>query len=243
MSKIPYCDITWNPLTGCSKYSEGCANCYAERLATGTWAALKKHYPNGFQITYHPERLTEEFLNKEFGGPRSKSKKIFVGNMTDLFHKAIEPEYFNRILDAIRRRPHHTFQMLTKRADRLGTVQSYPENIWLGVTVESPKYLDRIDHLAATDAKIKWVSIEPMLEPFIDYSWLKSIDWLVVGGESGPNRRHFDAQWARDFRAACADYNVAFWFKQHHGDNNTTDRLLDGERIEQWPAQKQTSLI
>ena len=242
MSKIPYCDQTWNPITGCSKLSEGCINCYAERLANGKWAALRQHYPIGFDVTFHPARLTPEYLKANFGGPRSKPKRIFACNMGDLFHADIKPEYFEQVLDVIRRYPQHTFQLLTKRADRLGIVKNFPSNVWLGVTVEKPRYVDRIEHLAATDVQIKWASVEPMLEPFSDYSWLQHIDWLVVGGESGPNQRHFDRQWARDLRAACADYGVAFWFKQYHGDNNTDDRLLDGQLIQEWPAEKQTIL-
>ena len=232
MTNISWTDATWNPITGCSKVSEGCLNCYAERLAT-TWPALKRHYTHGFKVVEHPERLGVKFGRNP--------KKIFVADMGDLFHPEISPTFLQQIIGVIKANPQHIFQLLTKRAERLGAIKSYPNNVWLGVTVESPKYLDRIEYLAATDAEIKFVSAEPLLEGFKDYLWLKKIDWLIVGGESGPGRRAFDPQWARDLLIACAEHGVAFWFKQH-GAKKPGDELLDGELAQEWPNNNQTTL-
>lgn len=241
MTAIPWTDATWNPVTGCSKYSEGCRYCYAEEIALGKrkWPPVQGHYPNGFAVTERPDRLTPEYIKKNLKLSKNpkKPRMVFVCDMGDLFHKDVTESYINRVLDVIRANPHHIFQLLTKRADRLSIIKEYPRNAWLGVTVENNRRLDRIEHLLKIDATVRFVSAEPLLEGFTDLSWIKNLDWVIVGGESGDNRREFKAQWARDIRDACRTYGTAFFFKQH-GHKALGDDLLDGEVIHEWPHRR-----
>jgi protein gp37 len=223
-SKIEWTESTWNPVTGCTKISAGCKNCYAERMALRLKAAGSPNYANGFRVTLHHHAIEIPLRWKQ---PRT----IFVNSMSDLFHKDIPFDFILKIFEVMRRASHHRFQILTKRSGRLLKLSSrltWPENVWMGVTVENVDCSFRIDDLQQTAAAIKFISFEPLLEqiPNID---LEGIDWVIVGGESGPNARPMKSQWAIDIRDQCLDADVPFFFKQWGGINKKKNgRILDG---------------
>ncbi len=211
ITKINWTDRSWSPVTGCSKISDGCKNCYAEVMAKRLQAMGTKGYENGFEVTIHPERLQEPYKWK-------KPQKIFVCSMSDLFHKEVPFSFINKVMQTMWECLPHTFQLLTKRPEQinsLGFNESYfwSSNIWLGVTVENSKTIGRIDTLKQIPAKTKFISFEPLLSeiPQID---LTGIDWVIVGAESGHNARDFDIEWARDLKRQCDLQNVKFWMKQ-----------------------------
>jgi protein gp37 len=218
MSKIEWTDKTWNPITGCSWISPGCDNCYARRMANRLHSNPKTpKYWNNFEVTCHPEEL-----NRDFG---SKPKKIFVCSMSDLFHKDVKFSFIWQIFRIIRNNPQHTFQILTKRPGRM--VQFFqkfevgfiPENAWIGVTAENQKQLhERVSQLVYIHAKTRFVSIEPILddvsEEFEIYLKARFIDWVIVGGETGPGAREMNPDWARSIRDQCQSAGVPFFFKQ-----------------------------
>jgi len=235
-SKIEWTESTWNPVTGCTKISLGCRNCYAERLAMRLKTMGQPNYRNGFKLTIHPHVLEVPLHWRQ---PRT----IFVNSMSDLFHKNVPTDFVLKVFDAMRRAPRHRFQVLTKRSERLLELSPklpWPENVWMGVSVETADYACRMDHLRRTDAAIKFVSFEPLLGPIprID---LDGIDWAIVGGESGPGARPMQAQWATDIRDQCLDADVPFFFKQWGGTNRKkTGRILNG-RI--WNDMPQTEVM
>jgi protein gp37 len=231
LTKIEWTEATWNPVTGCDKISPGCKNCYAERLALRLQAAGTAQYKNGFFLTLHPESLQIPVSWK-------KPKVIFVNSMSDLFHKNVPLAFIKQVFAVMQATPQHQFQILTKRAERLVELDDqlqWGDNIWIGVSVESSEYLCRIDHLKRIAAKIKFLSLEPLLGPLPRLD-LEGIDWVIVGGESGPHSRPMKPQWVRQIRAQCVAAKVPFFFKQWGGVfKSRTGRTLDGRTWDQMP--------
>ena len=230
-SKIEWTESTWNPVTGCKKISPGCKNCYAERLSKRLKAMGQANYKNGFKLTLQPQMLELPLKWK-------KPQTIFVNSMSDLFHTEVPLEYIQQVFDVMKRANWHRFQVLTKRADRLADINAeldWAPNIWMGVSVESQKYVNRIDDLRATGAKTKFLSLEPLLGPLTDLN-LSDIDWAIVGGESGYGARPIKEQWVLNIRRQCVDHNVPFFFKQWGGFNKKkTGRLLEGRTYDEMP--------
>jgi protein gp37 len=230
-SAIEWTDATWNPVTGCSKVSLGCRNCYAERMARRLQAMGSPNYANGFHLTVHP-RVLEAPLRWR------RARNVFVNSMGDLFHDGVPFDFIQRVFEVMTRASHHRFQILTKRAERLATVAArltWPDNVWMGVTVETSDYVDRIHHLRETQAKIKFLSLEPLLGPMslVD---LNEIDWVIVGGESGPRARAVSTDWIRGIRDQCVEADVPFFFKQWGGKRRKkAGRTLDGRTWDQMP--------
>src|SRR5688572_9289010 len=197
-SAIEWTQATWNPVTGCTKISPGCKNCYAERMAIRLQAMGQTNYVNGFDLTIQEQMLT---LPLKWKKPRT----IFVNSMSDLFHKDIPDDYIKRVFDVMRQAYWHNFQVLTKRSERLLELSFqlfWPSNIWMGVSVENQTYSFRIDHLRKTGATIKFLSLEPLLGPLPGLN-LEGIDWIIVGGESGPGARPMKSSWVIDIRNQC----------------------------------------
>lgn len=230
-SAIEWTDATWNPVTGCSKVSPGCKNCYAERLAARLEAMGNPRYRNGFEVTLHPDQLT---LPLRWKVPR----KIFVNSMSDLFHEAIPDDFIKQVFDVMAKADWHVFQILTKRAKRLEALAAqlpWPENIWQGVSVESEEYTWRIRHLQEVPAAVRFISVEPLLGP-ISRLPLKGINWVIVGGESGPRFRVAQPIWVRSIRDQCLRTKVPFFFKQWGGfTSKAGGRQLDGRLWSQLP--------
>lgn len=212
-SKIEWTEQTWNPVVGCTKVSPGCAHCYAEPMAYRLQAMGTHGYEHGFKLTLLPQRLDEPLRRK-------KPTIYFVNSMSDLFHEKVPFDYIDRVFDVIRRTPQHTYQILTKRADRMAEYfagKTPPKNAWLGVSVENKKYgLPRIDHLRTVKASIRFLSVEPLLESLGKIN-LRGIHWVIVGGESGPKARPMQKEWVDAIRAQCEAKDVAFFFKQWGG--------------------------
>jgi protein gp37 len=232
-SAIEWTEATWNPTTGCNKVSPGCKHCYAARMAERLQAMGQPNYRNGFQLTLQPHMVDLPLRWK-------KPQTIFVNSMSDLFHKDVPLEFIERVFDVMRRAHWHRFQVLTKRAERLPEVSArvrWAPNIWMGVSVESAAYLPRIDELRATGAGVKFLSLEPLLGPLTGMN-LGNIDWVIVGGESGPGARTVRAEWITDIRDQCRASGVAFFFKQWGGVNKKrTGRLLEGRTWDEMPNQ------
>jgi protein gp37 len=231
-SGIEWTDATWNPVTGCTKVSPGCKNCYAERLAVRLRAMGNPRYRNGFAVTLHPDQLT---LPLRWRRP----KRVFVNSMSDLFHEAVPDEYIRDVFDVMAKADWHTFQILTKRSTRLVALASdlpWPPNVWQGVSVESARYIWRIAGLQMVPAAVRFLSVEPLLGAIPNLP-LEGIDWVIVGGESGGGRRPMAAAWARDIRDQCGDAGVAFFFKQWGGRTpKAGGRLLDGRTWDETPG-------
>lgn len=225
-SKIEWTESTWNPLTGCTKVSPGCKNCYAERMSKRLQAMGMEKYRAGFKLELHPEALEEPLA-------WTKPQYIFVNSMSDLFHKNVPLDFILSIFDVMRRAHWHEFQVLTKRAERLVELDrhiDWPRNVWMGVSVENSDYTYRIDLLRQTRASIKFLSLEPLLGPLPELD-LRGIQWVIVGGESGPYARPIQSEWVRETRDQCTRARVPFFFKQWGGTNKKkAGRLLD-ERI------------
>ncbi|MCK9264042.1 MAG: phage Gp37/Gp68 family protein [Deltaproteobacteria bacterium] len=230
-SSIEWTGATWNPVTGCSYISDGCRNCYARRMAMRLHAMGNRRYVNGFNVTLHPDLLDTPLRWRT-------SKLIFVNSMSDLFHEDIPIEFILQVFTTIRQAKQHTFQVLTKRAERLHDLSDeldWPDNLWMGVTVESGKYTNRIDLLRKVPAAVKFLSIEPMVGP-VGKLDLTSIDWVIVGGESGPGARPIEKIWVNNIKDQCIVGGVPFFFKQWGGVNKKkTGRLLDGKTWSQYP--------
>jgi len=212
-TSIEWTEQTWNPTIGCTKISPGCAHCYAEVMARRLKAMKVSGYENGFNLTLLPHRL-EEPLN------RTKPTVYFVNSMSDMFHKDIPDDYIQQVFDVIRRAPQHTFQVLTKRAERMAEFFKHyqpPRNAWLGVTVEDKKHgLPRLNWLRRVPAVVRFISVEPLLEDLGRMN-LKGVHWVIVGGESGPKARPMREEWALNVKHQCEAQNVAFFFKQWGG--------------------------
>ncbi len=231
-TSIEWTESTWNPVTGCTKISQGCKFCYAERMAERLQAMGQANYRNGFELTLQPQMLD---LPLQWKRPQS----IFVNSMSDLFHKDVPLDYIQRVFDVMRRASWHRFQVLTKRADRLAELDPHLEwsdNVWMGVSVENSKHVDRIDDLRRTDARIKFLSLEPLIGPLPNLN-LQGIDWAIVGGESGPKARPVQAAWILDIRDQCQRAGVAFFFKQWGGKNKKkSGHLLEGRTWDEIPS-------
>lgn len=231
-SSIEWTESTWNPVTGCTKISPGCKHCYAERMSFRLQAMGQPNYANGFELTVQEKALELPLRWK-------KSQTIFVNSMSDLFHKDIPIEYIYRVFDVMQQADWHVFQVLTKRSGRLMETSArlpWKPHIWMGVSVESKKYTSRIDHLRQTDAHIKFLSLEPLLGPLPDLD-LRGIDWVIVGGESGPGARVMQKSWVTDIRDQCSYAGVPFFFKQWGGVNKKrSGRLLDDRTWDEMPA-------
>ncbi len=231
-TKIEWTDTTWNPMTGCTPISDGCKNCYAIKMARRLKAMGNHRYRNGFAVTLHPDLIDAPLKWK-------KSRMVFVNSMGDMFHEDIPFEYIQRVFKTMGEAKQHVFQVLTKRSSRmleLAPHLPWSENIWLGVTVESGKYLHRTDNLKGTPAKVKFLSVEPMIGP-VDGLNLKGIDWVIVGGESGHHARVIEKDWAIEVRDNCTSSSVPFFFKQWGGPNKRkTGKLLEGKVWDQFPV-------
>lgn len=230
-TKIEWTECSWNPITGCTKLSDGCKNCYAERLTKRLVAMRNPRYYNGFTVTIH-EDLIE--VPKRWKTPR----KIFVNSMSDLFHEAVPDNVILEIFKTMNECPQHQFQVLTKRPERLLLLNdkiTWTPNIWMGVTVESSQYLNRIDYLRSSNAYIKFVSAEPLLDDLLDIN-LNGIDWIIVGGESGPSARKLEKQWVINIKNIAREHGTAFFFKQWGGTNKKKNgRELDGKIYSEYP--------
>jgi protein gp37 len=231
-SGIEWTESTWNPLTGCTKISPGCKHCYAERMAKRLQAMGQANYVNGFKLTMHENALEKPLEWK-------KPQVVFVNSMSDLFHKDVPFEFIERVFDVMKQAHWHQFQVLTKRAERVVELSPYLEwadNIWMGVSVETEKYKYRIDHLRQTGAKVKFLSLEPLIGSLGKLN-LKKINWAIVGGESGPGARPLDAAWVTDIRDQCLRAKVPFFFKQWGGvQKKRAGRTLEGRTWDEMPV-------
>ncbi len=231
-SKIEWTESTWNPVTGCTKVSPGCANCYAERMAKRLQAMGQRNYVNGFDVATHEHMLSRPL---EWNKPRM----VFVNSMSDLFHEAVPLSFIQRVFKVMRRAEQHIFQVLTKRSQRLqelADVLEWPSNVWMGVSVENADYLLRMDHLREVPSSVRFVSFEPLLGAVSDLD-LRGIEWAIVGGESGPGARPMKREWVVRIREECAEAGVPFFFKQWGGKNKKkAGRELDGRTYDEMPA-------
>jgi protein gp37 len=230
-TKIEWTDSSWNPVTGCTKISSGCENCYAATFAKRLKAMHNPRYRNGFEVTVHEDLLQTPLTWKS---PR----KIFVNSMSDLFHEELSDEIILRIFDTMNKADWHIFQVLTKRSKRLKELSckiNWTNNIWMGVTVENEESLYRAEDLKKTGAKIKFISAEPLLTA-LDSLNLEGIDWIIVGGESGHHSRPMEKEWVVNIRNNAHKTNVPFFFKQWGGKNKKkAGRLLDGRTYDEYP--------
>lgn len=238
-SKIEWTDETWNPVTGCTKISPGCKHCYAERMAARLQAMGQPNYRRGFALSLHPHALDLPLRWR-------KPQVIFVNSMSDLFHEDVPEEFIQRVFATMVRADWHRYQVLTKRAERLAELSPrlpWPGHVWMGVSVENADYAWRIDRLRSTPAKVKFLSLEPLLGPLPDLN-LGGIDWAIVGGESGPGARPMDLDWARDIRDQCQAAGGPFFLKQLGGcpDKRGGEKaVLDGRRWTQMPGEGVTT--
>jgi len=230
-SEIEWTDSTWNPVTGCTKVSPGCTHCYAERIALRLKEAGVAKYRNGFTLTLHPDALDEP------AGWR-KPRMVFVCSMGDLFHEDVPLEFIQEVFAVMGTLTRHQFQVLTKRAERLAELDEalfWPPNVWMGVTVEQEDLLHRVQCLRETRAVTKFLSLEPLLGPVTALD-LRDIDWVIVGGESGPRARPLAAEWVREIRDRCRTSGVPFFFKQWGGVfRKRNGRSLDGRTWDEMP--------
>ena len=238
-SAIEWTDATWNPVTGCTKISPGCKHCYAERLATRLRAMGNPRYQDGFDVTLHADQLG---LPLRWRRPRS----VFVNSMSDLFHETVPETFIRQVFEVMIHAHWHTFQVLTKRAERLADLAPglpWPPNVWQGVSVEDAQYIGRIACLQKVPAAIRFLSIEPLLGPIEDLP-LTNIDWVIVGGESGPHHRPLDSAWVRNIRDQCRAAGIPFFFKQWGGRTPTAGgRLLEGRVWNEMPSRNQAATL
>jgi protein gp37 len=223
-SAIEWTEATWNPVTGCDKVSPGCAHCYAETFAE-RWRGVPGHpYEQGFDLKLWPARLEQPLR-------WTRPRMIFVNSMSDLFHEGIPLAYVQSVFDVMVWAEHHTFQILTKRPERLAELAPdlpWPENVWMGVSIENRRFVHRADSLRQVPSAVRFISAEPLLGPLEGLA-LDGIHWLIVGGESGPRHRRMDPTWAIDLRDRSERAGVAFFFKQWGGRTpKAGGRTLDG---------------
>jgi len=231
-SSIEWTESTWNPITGCTKISPGCQHCYAERMSFRLQKMKQSNYVNGFTLTTHP-------LSLELPLQWRKPQAIFVNSMSDLFHRDVPDEFILKVFAIMRIAHWHRFQILTKRSERLCAMDprlEWPPNIWMGVSVESADYRNRIEDLQQCHAQVKFLSCEPLLGP-LDLLDLTGIDWVIVGGESGPGARQMEKSWVTGIRDQCILAGIPFHFKQWGGVNKKKNgRLLDGRTWDEMPV-------
>jgi protein gp37 len=237
-TEIEWTDATWNPVTGCTKIGAGCDNCYAARFAE-RWRGIPSHpYEQGFDLRLWPNRVDQPIQWR-------KPRLIFVNSMSDLFHKNVPRAFIDTIFDTMEQADQHIYQVLTKRSSLMSRYvnQRYrdnlaPSHIWLGVSIEDSAHVGRLNHLKRANAAIRFISFEPLLGP-IGKLDLNGVAWAIVGGESGPNARAMNPDWARELRDQCNDQGVAFFFKQWGGPRpKSGGRLLDGEIWDGFPIEK-----
>lgn len=230
-SSIEWTETTWNPVTGCSKVSQGCKNCYAERMSKRLVAMRNPRYINGFNVTLHHDLVGLPYR-------WAKPRKVFVNSMSDLFHEDVPLDFIKLVFDTMNDTPRHTYQILTKRADRLKELAphlTWGSNIWMGVSVENESVLHRIDALRDVPAAVRFLSCEPLLGPLSNMN-LGGIHWVIVGGESGPRSRPMDEEWVIEIQENCKVNSIPFFFKQWGGvQKHRTGRLLNGEIYEEYP--------
>lgn len=230
-SSIEWTDSTWNPVTGCNKVSPGCKHCYAETFSERWRGIPGHHFEQGFDLRLWPERLELPLAWK-------KPRTIFVNSMSDLFHEKVPLAFIERVFMTMERASWHTFQILTKRSERLAELApelNWPPNVWMGVSIETAKYIWRADHLRKVPAAVRFLSLEPLLGPLGDLD-LSGIHWVIVGGESGPGARPVEVSWVREIRKQCHRQRVPFFFKQWGGvQKKKGGRLLDGRTWDGMP--------
>ena len=230
-SEIEWTESTWNPITGCDKISPGCKNCYAERMSLRLKAMGQHNYINGFEINLHDHVLEVPLTWK-------KPQIIFVNSMSDLFHHDVPVDFILKVFDVMEKAYWHHFQVLTKRAARvleLDSLLPWAQHIWMGVSVENQDYVSRIDSLRQTHASLKFLSLEPLIGPINNLD-LRCIDWVIVGGESGPNARPMQPEWVREIRDQCQAAQAPFFFKQWGGvSKKKAGRLLDNRIWDEMP--------
>ena len=229
---IEWTESTWNPVTGCSKVSDGCKHCYAERMAHRLQAMGNPRYADGFAVTLHPDLIDAP---KSWRTPR----KVFVNSMSDLFHEKVPVGFIKKVFATMRACPQHTFQILTKRSKRLAELApqlDWAPNVWMGVTVEDGRVIHRIPDLRRVPAAVRFLSCEPLIGPCENMP-LDGIDWVIVGGESGPHARPMDITWVRSIFKQCRSAKAAFFFKQWGGvRKDLTGRLLNGKTYDEMPT-------
>jgi protein gp37 len=230
-SRIEWTQNTWNPVTGCTKITAGCRNCYAERMARRLQAMKLSRYQKGFEVNVHEDLIS---LPTRWKQPRL----IFVNSMSDLFHEHVPDDFIRRVFDTMAKSPQHIFQILTKRSSRLVNIASsltWTPNIWIGVTVEDGNYLYRINDLVRVPAKIRFLSCEPLIGP-IAYLPLDGVQWVIVGGESGPGARPMERDWVDEIQLQCERAQIPFFFKQWGGvRKKQSGRLLNGRTYDDLP--------
>lgn len=231
LSKIEWTEHTWNPITGCTQISPGCENCYAKAMSHRLKSMGVRGYENGFEISIMEERLKQPLFRK-------KPTKYFVNSMSDLFHEGVSDIFIDKVFEVIRSTPHHIYQILTKRASRLAIYfsdRSVPDNAWIGVSVEDIQYgIPRIEKLRSISASVRFLSIEPLLENLGKIN-LEGINWVIVGGESGPRARPMKKEWVVDIKKQCENSKVAFFFKQWGGwgaDGKKRSKKANGRKLE-----------
>jgi protein gp37 len=236
-SNIEWTEMTWNPVTGCTKISQGCKHCYAERMAKRLTAMGAYRYRNGFSVTLHPDLIDV---------PRSwrQPRVVFVNSMSDLFHDDIPLAYIQRVFATMHDCSHHTFQVLTKRSERLVELAphlDWPSNIWMGVSVEDARVIHRVTHLQSVPAKVRFLSLEPLIGP-LNALPLDGIHWVIVGGESGPKARPMKKEWVTTIQGKCRSAKVPFFFKQWGGvRKDLAGRELNGRTYDDMPAAAQAA--
>lgn len=230
-SSIEWTEMTWNPTTGCDKVSAGCKFCYAEIMSRRLQAMGVEKYKDNFEVRIHDDALSIPYTWK-------KSKVVFVNSMSDLFHVDVPLDFIKKVFRVMNENPQHVFQVLTKRAERLLELHKelkWTHNIWMGVSVENDKVRSRVDYLRQTNAKVKFLSLEPLLGP-LDNLNLENIDWVIVGGESGFKPRPMNPDWVIDLQEQCEQSDVAFFFKQWGGKNKkAAGRILNGRTYDEMP--------
>lgn len=231
-SKIEWTEMTWNPVTGCTKISQGCKHCYAERMAKRLKAMGNGRYRNEFRVTLHPDLLDLPRRWKE-------SRLVFVNSMSDLFHESVPFLFIKQAFQTMADCPQHTFQLLTKRSERLKELAPklpWPGNLWMGVSVEDARVISRIGDLATVPASVRFLSCEPLIGPLDDLP-LRNIDWVIVGGESGPGARPMEKEWVESILAQCRSADVPFFFKQWGGvRKDLTGRKLGRRTYDEMPS-------
>lgn len=238
MSKIEWTELTWNPTTGCTKISAGCKFCYAETMSKRLQAMGIDKYKDAFELTLHEDVIAEPYKWR-------KPRVVFVNSMSDLFHKDVPLSFIKKVFKVMNDCSQHTFQVLTKRADRLLELHqhlNWTPNIWMGVSVEDEKVIDRIDSLRKSNAIVKFLSLEPLIGPLPNMN-LHNIDWVIVGGESGHKARPMKKEWVTDIKDQCKQSKVKFFFKQWGGKNKKkAGRSLDGKTYDEMPLLASSNL-
>ncbi len=249
-SSIEWTEATWNPIAGCTVLSPGCTNCYAMRMARRLELMGQAKYRGTTRISGGRSKWTGKIVLDEnaLALPRtwSKGRLVFVNSMSDLFHDSVPLKFIQRVFAVMNETPQHTYQILTKRAERLSEVSdqlNWPRNVWMGVSVESQKYWGRVEKLRRTKAQVRFLSLEPLLGPIKTLD-LDGIDWVIAGGESGPKARPMSPDWVRNIRDACIDQGVAFHFKQWGGVNKkAAGRVLDKRTWDDMPITRKAALL